>query len=87
MAELKEITTKHKKNDNDCFIERFRTQMKTKGWSHKRFAKESGLSSYAVDKIASGISVPMASTLIDICLTLNVSADYLLGLSDIENIK
>lgn len=70
------------KNENTCFIDRFRMLLKDKGWSHKDFAEQSGIAIQSVDKIASGISVPLSSTLIDICLTLDVSADYLLGLSD-----
>ena len=67
---------------NDLFTQRFRSLMKEKRFTRSSFAKESGLALNTVNRYAEGFCLPGAQNLIDICLTLDESADYLLGLSD-----
>ena len=67
---------------NELFTARFRSLMKEKRFTRSSFAKESGLALHTVNRYAEGFCLPGAHNLIDICITLDESADYLLGLSD-----
>jgi len=55
-------------------------------WSQRELARHCGFSEAQIGKYESGYSDPAAATLIVIADTLKVSADYLLGRSDIPYI-
>lgn len=64
------------------FKERFNDLLKTCGKSQVDIAAAIGVSKQCVSDYKAGKSVPSVETLCAICVYLDVSADYLLGLTD-----
>ncbi len=50
----------------------------------KELASKAGLTEGTVCRYISGRRIPRTMELIEICKALNISADYLLGLSEVE---
>ena len=65
------------------FKDRFNEILKTCGKSQVEIANAIGVSKQCVSDYKSGKSVPSIQTLVFICAFLDVSADYLLGITDI----
>ena len=65
------------------FKDRFNEILKTCGKSQVEIANALGVSKQCVSDYKSGKSVPSIQTLVYICAFLDVSADYLLGITDI----
>ena len=63
------------------FKERFNEVLNTSGKSQVEIAKAIGVSKQCVSDYKSGKSVPSIETLFELCTFLDVSADYLLGIS------
>jgi len=64
--------------------QRLKTVLHERGMMQKELAEKIGVSEMVISRYIHGgriISVPI---LIEICKALNVSADYLLGLSEVE---
>ena len=64
------------------FIERFNEVLKISGKSQVQLAKEINVSKQCISDYKSGKSLPSLQTLYLICKNLDVTSDYLLGLSD-----
>ena len=64
------------------FTKRFNELLKTSNKTQVQIAKEIHVSKQCVSDYKSGKSFPSLDTLFLICHSLEVSADYLLGLSD-----
>ena len=64
------------------FTERFNELLKNCGKTQVEVAKEINVSKQCVNDYKTGKSVPSIETLYLLCTFLEVSADYLLGLSD-----
>ena len=67
--------------------DRLRHTIKEKGYSQKSFAKKINISPSSVNAWVQGTRRPDIDKLIIIATTLDVSTDYLLGLSDEINFK
>ncbi|MDE6790742.1 MAG: helix-turn-helix domain-containing protein [Clostridia bacterium] len=66
----------------DIFTERFNEILKNEKVSQVKLAEKIGLSKQCISDFKSGRAYPSIHTLRLICRELEVSADYLLGLSD-----
>lgn len=64
------------------FKERFNEVLKTCGKSQVEIAAAIGVSKQCVSDYKSGKSVPSIETLFKLCDFLDVSSDYLIGLSE-----
>lgn len=64
------------------FTERFNELIKISGKTQVQIAKEINVSKQCVSDYKSGKSLPTLETLYLICQCLDVTSDYLLGLSD-----
>ena len=64
------------------FKERFNDVLKNCGKSQVEIAAAIGVSKQCVSDYKAGKSVPSIETLYKICVLLDVSADYLMGLTD-----
>lgn len=64
------------------FNERLVECLKNSGMSQLELAKRIGMSQSVVNNYCTGKREPTLSVLVEICKTLNESADYLLGLDD-----
>lgn len=64
------------------FIERFNELLKISGKSQTQLAKEINVSKQCISDYKSGKSLPSLQTLCLICKSLDVSSDYLLGLTN-----
>ena len=64
------------------FCKRFNEVLKTSGKKQTELAREVGVSKQCISDYKSGKSVPSLETLFLVCRSLEVSSDYLLGLSD-----
>ena len=62
--------------------ERFLQVLKKDGRTLRAIAKESGVSDAVIGKYRDGAYLPNAYSIAKLCKALNVSADWLLGLSD-----
>lgn len=67
---------------NEIFTERFNQVLKDGNVNQTNLAEQIGISKQCISDFKSGKSFPSIHTLKLICLHLEVSADYLLGLSD-----
>jgi len=67
---------------NDIFTERFNEALKETTLSQKELADRIGISKQCISDFKSGKSFPSIHTLKLICEILEISADYLLGLTD-----
>ena len=64
------------------FTKRFNEVLKQCGKTQTQIAKELSITKQCVNDYKSGKSVPSVETLYSLCKCLDVSADYLLGLTD-----
>jgi len=64
------------------FKERLKELRLDKKVSQKEISKEIGLSEKTISHYESGYSEPSLDILVKLCVYFNVTADYLLGLSD-----
>lgn len=64
------------------FIKRFNEILKTYNKSRTQIAKELNVLKQCVNDYKTGKTVPSIQTLYSICKILDVSADYLLGITD-----
>ena len=64
------------------FKERFNEILIMSGKTQVEIAKELNISKQCINDYKTGKSVPSIQTLYALCKVLNISADYLLGLSD-----
>ncbi|RPF54778.1 helix-turn-helix domain-containing protein [Abyssicoccus albus] len=67
--------------ERQVFIDRFNSLRDRKGLTYEDISRNTGLNSSTIRKAATSGN-PSAKTLYAMCDYLNVSADYLLGLSD-----
>ena len=65
------------------FTERFNELLQTSGKSQVEIAKAISVSKQCVTDYKSGKSFPSLETLCLLCKVLDVSSDYLLGISDV----
>ena len=73
-------------NENKIFAARLKECMKEKGIIQQQLADELHTSRQAVSLYLTGQSIPPLDKLLLIVKFLNVSADYLLGLSDVSSV-
>ena len=64
------------------FPERLKEILNNAGWSQEKFADKLGIARPTVSSYVVGKTAPDARTLFNMAQTLNISADYLLGLTD-----
>ena len=64
------------------FTERLNAELASQHISKYELAKQCGLSKQTVCNWCDGVSEPRATQLVTVCKALNVSSDYLLGMSD-----
>lgn len=64
------------------FGEKLRTLRLERGWSQKALAEKLGVVSASVSAYEQAKKYPSIEVLIKVCKVFDVSADYLLGLSD-----
>lgn len=64
------------------FAERFSTAITDSGMYQKEIAEKLGVAPAFVTNLKKGIKNPSIQQLYKICIILDVSADYLLGLSE-----
>lgn len=64
------------------FTRRFNQILNENNISQAKLAAELGISRQAVTNLKNGASLPSLYLLFNLCKVLDVSADYLLGLSD-----
>lgn len=65
------------------FQERFQQALKDSDYTQKEIAAKLHIDPANVTNWKQGKNVPSVQTLYDLCVLLNVSADYLLGLDDV----
>ena len=63
-------------------VERLKQSREKLGWSQRELARQCGIGEVLVFRYESAHSVPSTKHLITIAQTLNVSIDYLTGLTD-----
>jgi len=68
---------------NEIFRKRLLEEMKANGMTTKKLADLVGVSPEMVTQYYTTEKLPRLDTFVKICKALNVSADYLLGLSEI----
>lgn len=66
----------------NLFAERLNDLIKETGLSKRKFAEKIGVSAMSVSDWSTGKIQPTAENIYLICKTFNVSADYLLGLTE-----
>ena len=64
------------------FAERFMVELKGCKWTQKELAKKLQIDESNLTKWKKGENIPSLSVFFDLCKLLDVSADYLLGLTD-----
>lgn len=65
------------------FKERITEELKTSTYTQKQIAKLLNISEGNISNWKKGTNIPSITILFELCQLLNISADYLLGLSDI----
>lgn len=66
----------------EVFTDRLNYELKSQHIPKYALAKNCGLSKQTVCNWCDGVSEPKATQIVTVCRFLNVSADYILGLSD-----
>ena len=69
----------------DSFGRRLKAVLNSRHMMQKELAEKIGVNEMAISRYVHGGRMVSVSILIDICKVLNVSADYLLGLSEVES--
>jgi transcriptional regulator with XRE-family HTH domain len=67
----------------DSFGQRLKKVLAERNMMQKELAEKIGVNEMAISRYVHGSRMVSVSILIDICKTLDVSADYLLGLSEV----
>ena len=67
----------------DSFGQRLKAALSSRHMMQKELAEKIGVNEMAISRYVHGGRMVSVSILIDICKTLNVSADYLLGLTEV----
>ena len=67
---------------NEIFTERFNRVLKDGNINQTKLAEQIGISKQCISDFKNGKAFPSIHTLKLICICLEVSSDYLLGLSD-----
>ena len=70
--------------ENTAFTRRFRDLIQP-GETHEAFAKKIGVERNTITQYFNGNRIPTSAILFQICKNCNVSADWLLGLSDVKS--
>jgi len=63
-------------------FDRLRSLREQHGWSQRELARECGIAESVIRRYESGVSEPSTTSLKLIAEKLNISADYLLGITD-----
>lgn len=63
-------------------FDRLRVLRESRGWSQRELARRSGVGDAQISRYESGLADPTATSLKALAETLNVSLDYLVGLTD-----
>ena len=71
---------------NFVFCERFKNELEESELTQNDIARRCGIDSSCITQYKQGKSMPSIKTLFELCSVLDVSADYLLGLSDRKSI-
>jgi transcriptional regulator with XRE-family HTH domain len=66
----------------DSFWQRLKVALNSRHMMQKELAEKVGVNEMAISRYIHGGRIVSVSILIDICKTLDVSADYLLGLKE-----
>lgn len=66
----------------ELFAKRITESIKESGYTQKEIAKKLGISEGNITNWKKGVNLPSVETLYKLCVLLNESADYLLGLED-----
>lgn len=64
--------------------DRLKYSLKIRKLTQKEFAQRTNITESAMSRYISGERVPRADTLVSICRSLGVSADWLLGMTESE---
>lgn len=67
---------------NDLLAQRLGELRRARGWTQVDLAKKCGINYTTINKIESRQRKPTVSVLFLFCEVLNVSSDYLIGISD-----
>ena len=67
----------------DSFGQRLKAALSSRHMMQKELAEKIGVNEMAISRYVHGGRMVSVSILIDICKALNVSTDYLLGLSEV----
>jgi transcriptional regulator with XRE-family HTH domain len=67
----------------DSFGQRLKAVLNSRHMMQKELAEKIGVNEMAISRYIHGSRIVSVSILIEICKVLNVSADYLLGLSEV----
>ena len=68
----------------DLFGHRLKKVLTERGMMQKELATKTGITELSISRYIHGGRIVSVPILIEICKVLNVSADYLLGLSEVE---
>lgn len=68
----------------DSFGQRLKRVLAERGMMQKELAEKIGVNEMAISRYIHGGRIVSVPILVEICKALNVSADYLLGLSEVE---
>lgn len=71
-------------NDEQTLGQRLKAALNSRHMMQKELAEKIGVNEMAISRYIHGGRIVSVSILVDICKALNVSADYLLGLSEVE---
>ncbi len=82
LKEQKTLTNASKDSIRETFRERLRTARKFKGYTGVELAKWLGISQTSYSEYERGKTEPPFATLVALAKKLNISVDWLLGLSD-----
>ncbi|MBQ8885519.1 MAG: helix-turn-helix transcriptional regulator [Clostridia bacterium] len=64
------------------FAERITEEIKASNYTQKQIAEKLGISEGNISNWKKGLNLPSVETLYRLCILLETSADYLLGLED-----
>lgn len=67
----------------DSFGQRLKAALNSRQMMQKELAEKIGVNEMAISRYIHGGRMVSVSILVDICKVLNISADYLLGLSEV----
>lgn len=72
--------------DNEVFSRNLKVQRAKKGWSQEQLSANSGLSLGSIGHYENGDTIPGIDSLSKIAIALGCSIDYLVGLSNAEEL-